>query len=245
MLRLWIVLLLAAGQERVVETVISGAPRAEGCTATIEIANAGSRIAAVELHAHRESGAVVALPAGAAAFGLHPGEHRTFPVETAAWIGVRERVDSAEQPPAVSARGVTDCVAGDHVLTAARESAYAMRNPWYAGEVATPGAVILLVNTSDAPARVSACYSAGNLYSVPSAGGGPPAFEPVCSEMIDVQVPPFATHEFPVERGGNRWFGLRTHGRSIVLQMLRPADDSRRTFLVDSTIRFGGEVTSR
>jgi hypothetical protein len=131
------------------------------------------------------------------------------------------------------------------LLSATSEPVFPLRNPWYEGEVTSPDAVILLINAGEAPVRVSGCYSIGNLYSMPDARGRPPAFEPVCSETFEVQVPPFATRRFPMERNGTRWFGLRTLGSSIVLQMLRPADEQRRLFVVDSTIRFGGEVTSR
>jgi len=59
---------------------------------------------------------------------------------------------------------------------------------------------------------------------------------------FDVQVPPFGTREFPVERQGNSYFSLKTRGDSVVLQMLRPANEGVLVYTVDSTIKFGGEV---
>jgi hypothetical protein len=45
-----------------------------------------------------------------------------------------------------------------------------------------------------------------------------------------------------VEREGNSYFSLKTRGDSVVLQMLRPASEGVRIYIVDSTIKFGGEV---
>ena len=243
MVSLWMALLLAAGQERVVETVVAGAAPAAGCSETVEIANAGSRRAAVEIEMHRESGALVAIDGSS--IELAPGERRSYALDAGTWTGVRERIPSPQDAPVAAARGVTVCVLGDRAVTSVRDPAFPMRNPWYAGEVSAPEAVVLLINAGEAPVRASACYSAGNLYAVPGSGGEPPAFEPVCSETVDVKVPPFAVHEFPVALNGSRWFGLRTRGPSIVLQMLRPVDDGGKLFVVDSSIRFGGEVMFR
>ena len=66
--------------------------------------------------------------------------------------------------------------------------------------------------------------------------------KPLCSAAFEVQIPPFGTREFPVERQGNTWFSLKTRGDSVVLQMLRPLSQAARIYTVDSTIRFGGEV---
>jgi hypothetical protein len=46
-----------------------------------------------------------------------------------------------------------------------------------------------------------------------------------------------------VERQGSAYFSLKTQGDSIVLQMLRPANQGIRIYTVDSTIKFGSEVS--
>lgn len=68
---------------------------------------------------------------------------------------------------------------------------------------------------------------------------------PVCSETIQEMVPPFGSRQFPVARGGNSHFSLNTRGDAIVLQMLRPAGATVKMYQVDSTIKFGQEVTGQ
>jgi hypothetical protein len=65
---------------------------------------------------------------------------------------------------------------------------------------------------------------------------------PVCSIAFEAQVPPFGTRLFPVETPGTSYFSLKTRGDSVVLELLRPAPMGVRTYTVDSTIKFGGEV---
>ena len=66
--------------------------------------------------------------------------------------------------------------------------------------------------------------------------------KPVCTTAFDVQVPPFGTRDFPVEREGNSYFSLKTRGESVVLQMLLPSNEGVLIYTVDSSIKFGGEV---
>jgi hypothetical protein len=244
MLQLWIAMLLASGQERVLESAIPGADAGVECTSSVEVVNVGSRQAAVELEAHGTGGALVALQ-GAVALVLAPRERRSFAVDSGAWVKVRERIALAEQGPVIAARGTEECRVGDRLQTVRHEAAFPVKNPWFAGDVSPPGGKILMINAGEQPVRASACYSMGNIYSLPGEGREPAIFEPVCSESFEVQVPPFGTRDFEMERHGNRWFGLKTRGPSIVLQMLRPVEGSVKMFVVDSTIRFGSEVTSQ
>ncbi len=244
MIQLWMAILLAAGQERVIETVVPGFVSGPGCSTTVEIENASARPAEVALEAHRPEGGLVSLGGRGNPVVLPPGGRSSYELENGAWVKVRERIPSPEPGPVVTVRGITECADGDRLRTATRDPVFPMRNPWLAGEV-IPAGVILLINASEAPVPVAGCYSAGNLYSLPGAGRGPPVFEPVCSETFEQQVPPYGSREFPMEHNGNRWFGLRTRGRSIVLQMLKPVEAGTRLFVVDSTIRFGSEVMSR
>ena len=105
--------------------------------------------------------------------------------------------------------------------------------------------IIALINTSERPARVWGCYSAGVLYSVPHDDHSEAELKPVCSETIQELVPPFGSRQFPVARGGNSHFSLTTQGDAIVLLMLRPAGTGMKAFRVDSTITFGKEVPER
>jgi hypothetical protein len=85
---------------------------------------------------------------------------------------------------------------------------------------------------------LSACYSAGNLFS-----NGQPQLVPLCSSTLELQIPPFGTRQVPVERGGNSWFSLRSAGEKLVLEMLRPLAPRVKLYRVDSSIQFGQEVT--
>jgi hypothetical protein len=253
MIGLWFGLLVAlatdpARQEQVLESIIPGLAYGPACSSVVEISNVGSRSADTVLEAHRASGALVS--AGGAGTNLHlaPGERKSFRLEideetTGAWLKVRERIGSPGEPPVIAAHGVTECVDGNRLRTVGRDAVFPQRNPWFAEDVdALRGSVIALINTDARPVTVSGCYSAGNLYSNPVGTRDPPGLSPICSETFEVEVPPFGSREFPVERGGNRWFGLKTHGVSVVLQMLRPVPSVIRMFTVDSTIKFGGEV---
>jgi hypothetical protein len=42
--------------------------------------------------------------------------------------------------------------------------------------------------------------------------------------------------------GESTHFSIRTRGRGIVLQMMRPVEPSVRLFRVDSSVQFGSEV---
>jgi xanthosine utilization system XapX-like protein len=162
---------------------------------------------------------------------------------TTAWLRVRERISSPGAPPVIAVSGMTECVAGNKLHSTAREVAYPMRNPWFSGEVSElHGEIITLVNASERPARASGCYSSGGLFSRPTRGNPTPELEPVCSATFGVQIPPFGTRQFPVERDGNTHFSLRTQGAAIVLQMLHDSDAGVKLYTVGSKITFGEEV---
>jgi hypothetical protein len=101
--------------------------------------------------------------------------------------------------------------------------------------------MISVVNTSERAAQASLCYSAGNLYSVPTAGHPSPELTLVCSKAFDVLIPPYASRQFPVQRDESTHFGIKTQGEAIVLQMLRPVAAGVKVYTVDSTVKFGGE----
>ena len=239
----------ASASERVVESVLPSLAYGSSCSSTIRLQNLAEVPATVDLEAHRASGALVALKASLnRVVRLEPGQQTAFQLEiddetTTAWVKMREKIPEGQPSPAVAFSGITECHDGNHLRVASREVAYPTPSPWFSGDVADlHGAVLALINTSERPARAAACYSAGTLYSVPSAARTGADLVPLCSATLDVQIPPFGTREFPVERGGNSHFALKTRGDAIVLQMLRPADEHVHIYSVDSTIQFGEEV---
>ena len=241
--------LVAAPPERVIESVLPALVYNRACTSTVALENLADKPVALEIEAHQGTGALVPL-SGLRGMLVHlaPGQQGIYKLQmddetTTGWVKVRERISSPALSTAIAVSGTTECRDGNELRIAGRDVAYPSRNPWFSGEIADMrGEVILLVNTSDRPARAHACYSAGNLYSVPTAGLPGAELRRICSNTVDVQIPPFGSREFPVEREGNRHFALRTEGESVVLQGLRASDAAVRIYTVDSTITFGEEV---
>jgi hypothetical protein len=237
--------------ERVMESVLPALAYGASCSSTVLLQSLTDTPVVVDVEGHRGSGALVPMAGHAnVATQLDPGQQAAYKLQideetTTAWVKVREKIPGTRAGPVVALSGTTECRNGDQLRVATRQVAYPMRNPWFSGEVADlRGAVVTLINTSERAARASVCYSAGNLYSAPSAAQPSPDLQPLCSANVDVQIPPFGTREFPVDHGGTSHFSLKTKGEAIVLQMLRPADTSLRMYTVDSTIQFGEEVPS-
>jgi len=233
------------------ESVLPGLVYNHTCTSTVALQNLADQPVALEIEAHHGTGALAPL-AGLTGMSVHlaPGQQSSYKVQieeetTTGWVKVRERIPAPRTSTAVAVSGTTECHDGNELRVAGRDVAFPSRNPWFSGEIADmPGEVILLVNTSGRVARAYACYSAGNLYSVPTAAGPPGELRRICSNTVDVQIPPFGSREFPVQREGNRHFSLRTEGDSVVLQGLRALDAAVKIYTVDSTITFGEEVSS-
>lgn len=239
---------LAAEQERVVESIVPALAYGPACRSTVELRNLSDRAVAVEVEGHRASGALaplVGLPQNA--FRLSVGERGSYRLEieeetTGAWVKVRERVPSARLSPVVAVSGMSECTVANQLRTVSRDVAFPTRNPWFSSDVAElHGGVISFINTSERVAKATACYSAGGLYSVPGRGT---ELQPICSTAFEVQIPPFGSREFPLERDGSSHFSLKTVGDAIVLEMLRPVEANVRVYAVDSSIRFGEEVTA-
>ena len=231
-------------QDRIVESVLPALTYGPSCWSGLEFQNLGDRVVVLEVEAHRSSGALVRLKDHPqTVLRLQPGERVTdrlvIEQETGdAWIKIREHVPSPRLNPVLSVAGTTECVINNQLRTTAREIAYPMRNPWFSGDVsAMLGNVVAVVNTSERPAKVSLCYSAGNLYSVPGQTQ-PGQLSPICSDFSEVQLPPLGARQFPLERDDNTYFSLKTSGDGIVLQMLRPLATGVKIYTVDSTIRF-------
>jgi len=225
---------------RTVESVVPALDYGPSCWSSLNLHNLGDRVVTLEVEAHRAGGALVALlDHPRLTVSLNPGQSVSYRLDIQeetgdAWVKVRELVPSPRFAPVVAVAGTSECTVNNQLRTTAREVAYPTRNPWFAGDISEiSGNVISLVNTSERTAKALLCYSAGNLYST-----GASELTPICSESLDVQVPPFGARQFPVTRGDNSHFSLKTQGSAIVLEMLRPLATGVKIYTVDSTIRF-------
>ena len=239
----------AASNPRAVESVLPALAYGASCSSTVHVQNLADTPVSIEVEAHRASGALAPLAGrGSRMIRLEPGQQGEYRLDideetTGAWVRMRETIPESSPAPVVALSGATECRAGDQLRVVNREVAFPTRNPWFSADTASlQGALVALVNTSEQAARASACYSAGNLYSVPDPAQPVTELRELCSATVDVQIPPFGTREIPVERNGNSHFSLRTRGDAIVLQMLRGGNEGVRIYSVDSTIRFGEEV---
>lgn len=255
MLRFWLCVFLlaaagyAADQERIVTSIVPSLDYGTSCWSNLTLTNLADRVVTVEVEAHREGGGLVGLVGlTPAVLHLKPGEHETHRLEIndesgQGWLKVRERIPSAKLTPAIAVSAVSECTLHNQLITTPRQLSYPTRNPWFSGNVEEMhGSIISLVNTSEREAKASLCYSAGNLYSVPTPAHPAPDLTLVCSSAFDVQVPPYAARQFPVQHEGNTHFSIKTQGESIVLQMLKPVESGVKVYKVDSTITFGGEL---
>ena len=238
-----------AAKERTVESILPSLAYGPSCWSSIDLQNLSDRAVNLDLESHRASGALVPLVDHPQLTTiLEAGERASFRLEIdeetgSAWVKVRERVPSAEAAPVVAISGHTECVVENQLRTTAREVAFALRNPTFSSDIdEIHGNLVSAVNTSEKPARVWLCYSSGNLYSVPGKAPASVELTPLCSSDFEIQLPPFAARQFPVEREGSSHFSMKTRGDGIVLQMLRPLGTGVRIYSVDSTIKFEGEA---
>jgi len=250
------VLLLAVGlagaeRERVVESILPSLDYGPMCWSSLQLQNLGDREVIVELQPHRASGGLVALSGhGESIMRLKAGERADYRLEIPeengrAWVKIRERIPSSQLSSVIAVSGRAECAEDNQLRSTPREVAYPTRNPWFTGDIEEMhGNLISLVNTSEIAAKASLCYSAGNLYSLPGDSRAKTELSPICSAAYDVQIPPFASRQFPVEHEGNSHFSMRTEGPAIVLQMLRPLATGVKVYSVDSTIKFGAEAGS-
>src|SRR5580698_9491147 len=241
----------AADQERIVTSILPSLDYGAACWSTVTLANLGDRVVTVEIEVHRAGGGLVGL-AGLNEMVLHlnPGERVSHRLEVTdesgvGWLKVRERIPSPKLSPVIAVSGLSECTVANQLRSTPRELSYPTRNPWFSGDVEEmKGNLISLVNTSERAAQASLCYSAGNLYSVPTAAHPTPELTLVCSKAFEVLIPPYASRQFPVQRDDSTHFSVKTQGDAVVLQMLRPVAAGVKVYRVDSTVKFGGEFSS-
>jgi hypothetical protein len=242
----------AADQERVVTSILPSLDYGASCWSSVTLTNLGDRVVTVEIEAHRAGGGLTGLTGlNEMVLHLNPGERVSHRLEVTdesgvGWLKVRERIPSPKLSPVIAVSGLSECTVADQLRSTPRELSYPTRNPWFSGDVEEmKGNLISLVNTSERAAQASLCYSAGNLYSVPTAAHPTPELTLVCSKSFDVLIPPYAARQFPVERDGSTHFGIKTMGDAIVLQMLRPLATGVKVYSVDSSVKFGGEFADK
>ena len=240
---------VAGQRERVVESILPSLVYGPMCWSSLELQNLGDREVTVEIEPHRASGGLVGLVGhGQLTMRMNPGERASYRLEIQeetgrAWVKIRERIPLPQLSSVIAVSGRAECAAGNQLRSTPREVAYPTRNPWFSGDIEElHGNVISLVNTSELAAQASLCYSAGNLYSLPGDARVRTELTPICSASFDVQIPPFASRQFPVEHEGNSHFSMKTQGEAIVLQMLHPLETGVKIYSVDSTIKFGAEA---
>lgn len=242
----------AADQPRTVTSILPSLDYGPACWSTVALANLGDRVVTVEIEAHRAGGGLVGL-ANLTEMTLHlaPGERVSHRLEIAdesgiGWLKVRERIPSAKFSPVVAVSGLSECTIDNQLRSTPRQLSYPTRNPWFSGDIEDmPGNLITVVNTSERAAQASLCYSQGNLYSVPGPAQNKSDLALVCSKSFDVQIPPYATRQFPVHRDASTHFEIKTLGEAIVLQMMRPVAAGVKVYSVDSTVKFGGEFADK
>jgi len=242
----------AAEPERVVTSILPSLDYGSSCWSSVTLSNLGDRVVTVEIEAHRAGGGLTSLTGlNEMVLHLNPGERVSHRLEVGdesgvGWLKVRERIPSPKLSPVIAVSGLSECTVANQLRSTPRELSYPTRNPWFSGDVEEmKGNLISLVNTSERAAQASLCYSAGNLYSVPSAAHPTPELTLVCSKSFDVLIPPYAARQFPVERDASTHFGIKTMGDAIVLQMLRPLATGVKVYTVDSSVKFGGEFADK
>lgn len=250
----WMLAALAAAAASHAPVVVTAALRAgPGCFSTVLVEIPSGRRPAAEIQARLETSELVTLAAAARStpspiplaeeiFDFAPHRRRSFrpggrQEAGDAWVVVWE-TDPSETLPALVVEGYVECIIGDQLRTAPRSAALAMRNPWFAGDVAdSAGAIMAVVNASAQAALAGLCSSAGNWHFVP-AEMPDGRLARLCAWPEQVAIPPFGSRTFPVAREG----ALHARGNSFVLLLLRPVAEGVREYRVDPSIHFGGEV---
>jgi hypothetical protein len=196
--------------------------------------------------AHNKSGALISFAGNdTVPPQLAAGASLTLRLEASdeesleAWVQLREELRE-ESLPVLAIKGTTECVSNDALLIQPAGVMFPARNPWISGNVSDFGVkTVWVLNTSDAPAAATACYSSGTYVQVPDGDDSPGQTREVCSETDDIFLPPFAMRTLPVQKEGSVYFSLRTRGNSLIVSVKDDTGNHSRKYSVDSTVKFG------
>jgi hypothetical protein len=244
---------LNAEPGRVVVSVLAPMAYGPNCWSNVELQNLGTRDVAVNVEGHKGSGALVALVGSPSVLvTLAPARRLTLRLQVPGeespegWVRVSETIPAGELGPAIAVSGQTECSANDKLTTVSQTVAFPTRNPWLtAGLKDLRGRVVMILNVSSEAATAKACYSNGTTVGVPKENGTGGGEILVCTETLQMQIPPFGTSTVPVEREGNSQFSMEARGEALVLRVLVPQSGEMKTYRVDSTVKFGEPLGGR
>ena len=178
------------------------------CSSTVVLQNLAETAVDVELEGHRSSGALVPLAghAGRAGPPGSPGDQGSYPVADPGGghrsLGPGAGA-AARAAPAGSGQRDHGVPSGQPIAHGRARGQRILRGTPGSRAMSLSCAVAIVADqrcVSAAAVRASLCYSAGALFSVPGETPASRELKPVCSAAFEVQVPPFGTREFPVER---------------------------------------------
>ena len=202
---------VAGERERVMDSVLPSLDYGPTCWSSLELQNLGDREVIVEIEPHRASGGLVGLVGRAQLTErMKPGERASYRLEIQeetgrAWVKIRERIPLPQLSSVIAVSGRAECAEGNQLRSTPREVAFPTRNPWFSGDIEEMhGNLISLVNTSEFAARASLCYSAGNLYSLPSGAR-------VMAELTPIAQLPSTSRYRPSPRASSRWSMTAIH----------------------------------
>jgi hypothetical protein len=242
-----------AEQRGLLVSVLSPMAYGADCWSNVELQNLGTKDVAVNVEGHKGSGALVALVGSpSVSLSVPPAETVILRLQVPGeeslegWVRVSETIPAAAKGPAIAVSGQTECLADGKLTTVSQTVAFPTRNPWFTADLKDlRGRMVMILNASNEAAAARACYSNGITMSLPRQNGTAGDPIPVCTQTLQLQIPPFGSTIVPVAREGNSQFSIETRGESIVLRVLLPQSAGRKTYTVDSTVKFGQPLGGR
>ena len=225
--------LCAQAQESVLFPLAFG----ETCSSKVTLQNVTEEAAVVWITAHKSSGSIAPLSgAPASRVSITAGAKITLRLQVdgeedrQAWVHLKEA-----GRPSIALSGAVECTDGGELNTTAAGVVFPARDPWIRGDVADfHASEVWMLNASASPASASLCYSSGVYTQLPD---NKKATE-ICSDEVDLFLPPFGMRTAPVVKNGNSRFSLRAKGEAIALRLIVPAAERKKKFSVDSSIQF-------
>ena len=230
------------------ESVLFPLAYGERCWSRVTLQNVTEESAIVWITAHKSSGSLAPLSGAAASrVSLSAGAKITLRLQVdgeednQAWVHLKEAGRLS-----IALSGAVECIDGGELNTIAAGVVFPARDPWIRGDVSDfHASEVWMLNASASPASASICYSSGVHTQLP----GNQKVTEICSDEVDLFLPPFGMRTAPVAKNGNSRFSLRATGEAIALRLIVPAAERKKTFSVDSSIQFadvpGGLLRSK